>query len=1815
MEEKQVARVAPAEWELASDNWLELLRGFSAAVHPNAETFELDLTRVTWIGHLPLLALCLGLQHIDQAQFAKRRARMPDSAKVRAFLHRWGFYDLLNQFHFEYDRGADSTTYSASQLATRVLPIRDFATTEEARDLRDRLRMADTDLRKVLRTASQLNDREIHGLADLVIYELCKNAAEHAVLKGKAFIFGRFSPPDDPARPVYVQHAAYWEKKVIAAMARKGITEIVLGDAGSGIVETLRDHARKKKTPAQILEWAFEPLSTRKHESRQHTRGLWAVKNKIRELRGVLYVRTGDGAGGGLSAVWDFFSDPTNDEPDIRHDDVPFSGTQFQILLPHRTDPEPKTTIEWHHPAIAESGRDLTPRGFAIPPTPPAALGLEDAIGEVKQDEVLFIDMSAMKNWDKKDVERIAQEIYDGIKDHHYARLWLLDPSNNVLGDLQASRWLQLLWEEQAILIPVVTRRKDKPPRVEYVISDVALIGDDPGDTPASRRALLYTIGVALSGETFDAARNELDAADEQTWLSHALNNNKALVASNGHVVAALDIESLSTKATEALLVPTIKKKLEERFNSQRGRNAVWYRLPSRRFCRYYIGPHIFDQLSPTMKTALEGRLERMIRQTGAQYAVAFTSSAQKDLARAARAGIPGLVVLERYVEAAALEELEKRIPNGSRAVLLVLISGSGRTIARLAKALTDRNVETTIVCAVDTTSDVDRAETAILGELAAAKRLRSIVQWPVPTVDELPTEGEEASLQTVVIDPETLLPLPPVDASGDLLSDGDFWTFIGESHALSAEPITYKGIDYTTLFWVRNLSKHPAVRRHVNRDLKTCFEKLPDIICLPEDTARAVTDEFIDKLDRAFPSSLVVRESELPYFEETSTANMKGKYVAIFAVAASSGSGVGRLLNYFETARGIHMSIFINRIPEGITAAFTRQRKVTVSTFKRIYSASPELRIGSSRSIAIRSLDDYRPSCLSNRLLLFVEALRSRYVERAKAAQSPDELPQIAQPIAEPESLKFDSTAYDFSTPVSRGNLEQLVTTCKPADARWLYAVLEEAASRAEATLHTIEPAQSLESLRRSGHPSRSQRTGHPPRSQRTPADASRKAAWRSQYVEWVEKLYATAPKHDTAAKTEILTALLLDRWEWHGHRSEHAAESDTFGEALLTDLLNPRTDTSFRALCIRTISKVHRQLLIRELEAVTNVAWKERETELTLALELTKILDDPDSAPALCEQFGRIYDKRRSDVRAGIESELDVALDSLLEDLGLRYGPDGVTFLPWEKVRAILEEEPPDHDRTMRSLIRAMRGRFGPNAGFLYYIEIAGRQFVYGDSFPRRAPTNTEPIPHANLKALELLGGGMSFYSELLRADRRPGVKAYLDKLDVESKKRIRPRGMALYVVRTRAGKGIFRVWQDVDKNGKMPDEAVNAMLNAIHNAKRLIDRGNASLGTTGVWQYQRTIETLQEHRGDTSAYDPLEDFTDRARSLLGGDLASVVVLDKNKQVWTRRWLVGRKPPSKPLSFPADQTTRLTVWVAKNLQARTFNTRAEAIDAGFVESLPARWAQAWIAFPLLRGEECNAVVHVWHHTPAWFEPYDQHLIRTLGNLGGGLADVATTYADARTSETIKVMHAGLKPIVSNLVNLSHIVEVLASDAAAVSDDRNSRTLARCARVIQDHVAAIPHLLDVDRAELALVDIEHVVRRAVTEAGGRYGADKFALVVEQPTGIEVDAMLVGRAIGELLRNARGHLTDGKVHVTLTAPQPNEASILIEILNDASKQDADDRLAIHESMGPGIALARAAAERHSGRFEESTESARPAFRLTLPSRGVGPETT
>ena len=155
---------------------------------------RIDLGGVEWIDHLPLLSVCMALNQCAQLQLDSCEVILPEIPERESFLERWGFFNLLDQLGVSAEISDNREPYEESEYS-RMLPITRVANIREVGVVRDLLLRAEGDLLKVLREQACLQDSDVSGLADLVVFELCKNVVEHSKCESGGFAIAHASRP------------------------------------------------------------------------------------------------------------------------------------------------------------------------------------------------------------------------------------------------------------------------------------------------------------------------------------------------------------------------------------------------------------------------------------------------------------------------------------------------------------------------------------------------------------------------------------------------------------------------------------------------------------------------------------------------------------------------------------------------------------------------------------------------------------------------------------------------------------------------------------------------------------------------------------------------------------------------------------------------------------------------------------------------------------------------------------------------------------------------------------------------------------------------------------------------------------------------------------------------------------------------------------------------------------------------------------------------------------------------------------------------------------------------------------------------------------------------------------------------------------------------------------------------------------------------------------------------------------------------------------------------------------------------------------
>jgi hypothetical protein len=799
----------------------------------------------------------MAMNRCAQLQLDTCEVILPESPERESFLERWGFFNLLDQLGISAEISDNREPYEESEYS-RMLPVTRVANIREVGLVRDLLLRAEGDLLKVLREQACLEDSDVSGLADLVVFELCKNVVEHSECELGGFAIAHASRPSVSQAGVRNRFAAPWEKGFYERIKGEGATEIVVGDAGVGILTSLHEEARKHgaDTAEAILRYAFDPFSTSKAEPRNKTRGLWCVKEKVREFRGLLYIRTrseginsralgrGTGQGDGraepcgVAAYWDFLNSEDQDKPEFIEDSCGFPGTQCQILLPQHKHDRPQTYVALH--LVEGRQRKSIPKPFAVPQRYVKEMAEESArqaVRGLQVDDVLFIDMSVMdeSSWDREAVDALMSVIHAELVRGDPRRIWLLNPTERTVNLLRVSTWVIALWREQGVMLPVVRLKElDRPPKVFPVLCDPDVRSKAIGDTKIARAQLADGVWTAVSDvpQPISSIVEKL-GREERSWFDDALSRNYAIAHSRmkqgqRRLVPEFEIQELARAAGMMLLESEFQSRVEERVAKRLDGGPRWYRLTSGIFCTEYVDAGIWHDLDAWLRNRIDRWIEERVEHIGPKYIVSYTDFGNALLARALESR-PGArpLHLGNYLDLhgpGGLDKL-KEVGKGEVVVLLLDISGSGKTIEMVVDAIEQRGATAHVVCLIDTVSLADRKQRPRLDNLYRRGTVQGLVRRPIEKVDAPPRVGPRAAWPVAKIDPVSLLPIPEVLDPEEVMTGGEFWGCVARTGTLSATPITYKGQEFGSFIWLTGMFKDQECAEKIAEHLAHCID------------------------------------------------------------------------------------------------------------------------------------------------------------------------------------------------------------------------------------------------------------------------------------------------------------------------------------------------------------------------------------------------------------------------------------------------------------------------------------------------------------------------------------------------------------------------------------------------------------------------------------------------------------------------------------------------------------------------------------------------------------------------------------------------------------------------------------------------------------------------------------------------------------------------------------------------------------------------------------------------------------------------------
>jgi orotate phosphoribosyltransferase len=349
---------------------------------------------------------------------------------VCSFLDRWYFIRLLQELGVRI-YGEDQLYFSWTEMddpfRCKVLPLTYF-TKSGTRNISEL--NIDTIVNHILNENSCLDPIESKAFSDVIFQEIAKNIFDHAHDKHDTpgiisigMIKSNYWSKDEYGK---------WDSDYFRKLGKKSYLQIVIGDHGQGIYDTLvraykeDDHLNKQRyykggvrvdDEPHVIRYSFEKLSTRHTKQTRLMfsdipRGLSWVYDIVREYRGLLTVRSGS-TRFGMNFLPGYIKNPK-----FETDLADFGGSVLQIILPEykreniiafqlASEPLPKSDKNVHLFSIANfwTGKYDTQESYAN-----LLDSIDKTVRPLDENDLLFVDFSGI-NWEKNTLSELIRRI------------------------------------------------------------------------------------------------------------------------------------------------------------------------------------------------------------------------------------------------------------------------------------------------------------------------------------------------------------------------------------------------------------------------------------------------------------------------------------------------------------------------------------------------------------------------------------------------------------------------------------------------------------------------------------------------------------------------------------------------------------------------------------------------------------------------------------------------------------------------------------------------------------------------------------------------------------------------------------------------------------------------------------------------------------------------------------------------------------------------------------------------------------------------------------------------------------------------------------------------------------------------------------------------------------------------------------------------------------------------------------------------------------------------------------------------------------
>jgi hypothetical protein len=322
---------------------------------------EFDFSRVVWCDIFELSLISVWILEL-LTNGARITFRFPSDKRCYQFLitYRFDYFLTAHDIKKENASASKETPAPTDLIRAPFFPLSFF---DEAGlvDLLEDLNYGNR-LQVLLDDVKEAEIVRTGVIRDVILKELIDNVIIHGDVRFAYLIMTKLGAASIESAPNWtkrlIENVTPIERPFFQALKGKPFLALVIGDKGDGITKTLQKryledtiiHGVRSASDDLVLTYSFLYHSTRRtleerlgeiqnvisEEAKKYPppTGLFRLKEKVRDFRGLLYARSGTSI-----IAYDFYNNPDAQRPILAssfkpHQSVDFGGTQFKLYFP-----------------------------------------------------------------------------------------------------------------------------------------------------------------------------------------------------------------------------------------------------------------------------------------------------------------------------------------------------------------------------------------------------------------------------------------------------------------------------------------------------------------------------------------------------------------------------------------------------------------------------------------------------------------------------------------------------------------------------------------------------------------------------------------------------------------------------------------------------------------------------------------------------------------------------------------------------------------------------------------------------------------------------------------------------------------------------------------------------------------------------------------------------------------------------------------------------------------------------------------------------------------------------------------------------------------------------------------------------------------------------------------------------------------------------------------------------------------------------------------------------------------------------------------